>query len=156
MSQVINAFRVSYSYSQIQVLDASVSQLSVACTDRHFAQGFCRGESEVVFFTLDQWGRASVRIFTSACIDARRFHRLIMVPFFCPTGIIIVQGPEDGPQNQTAISQGNYYLWAGQKLVAEREIEFDLYLEKLSEPAVESRIVVRDPDLAPEPILLEQ
>ncbi|MGH9856127.1 MAG: competence protein ComJ, partial [Blastocatellia bacterium] len=128
-------------------------------TDVHVKQGFARRPSTVSFSTILGFGTGSVKVYLGPYRERESYERVIAVPFFSPSGRVVVEGPEEypAPLDQRLILQpGHYKLFAAQQVVDEDKELIDLYFHRLDEPAENSEILVADDELDPPEILLEE
>lgn len=157
MNNTIAEFDISYAYGQFHVFDESAGPCSVAWTDQHCRQGFCRDLSAADFGTLDEWGIGHIRVRKTGFDDVSHLDRLITVPFFAPSGVIAVQGPEAPPPVLFSIGEGYFRLWVGQYIIGDGEKEgIELFFEKLVKPALKSEIKIKDELLQPDLELMEE
>jgi hypothetical protein len=154
MDTTIAEFEIAYGYHQFYVFD-NESGPGLVATEMHFRQGFCRSLSAACFLTLDQWGIAHVKVRKDKFDDCSHLCRLISVPFFAPSGVIGIQGPEDPPPVLFSVGRGHFRLWVGQYLIEDEEECIEVYFEELATPAEKSEIVIKDEFLQPGPQLLE-
>ncbi|MCI0561050.1 MAG: hypothetical protein MN733_21395 [Nitrososphaera sp.] len=83
--------------------------------------------------------------------------RVIAVPFFSPSGKVVVKGPEELPSDRRLVLEpGHYRLVAAQRVVSEDEEQIDFYFQQLDKLAPCSEILVADDDLDPPVELLEE
>jgi hypothetical protein len=64
-------------------------------TDTHVSQGFARRESTVGFGTILEFGDAELRVQLGQYSANKDHERVIAVPFYSPSGEVVVQGPEE-------------------------------------------------------------
>jgi hypothetical protein len=153
MSEFIAEFSFFFEYGAFSVRDSSVDE-DITWEDPHSRQGFCRAESTVAFGALDEWGNAHVKVFRLGFGNSSHLDRLIAVPFFSPSGIVIVEG-FDAPTPLFSVGQGHFRLWVGQYVIEQEEIGIEIHFEHLETPALKSEIIIKDDDLHPDAELLE-
>jgi hypothetical protein len=156
MSTLIARFKISFSHDQFMVYDASVAEPECAWSAMHASQGFVRRTSTVCFRTLLDFGYALIIIYSGSYINSREHERVIKVPFFSPTGSIIVEGPEKDVETQSIrIEPGYYELCAAQQVSGEDDEIIELFFQKTAETEGHSEVILADDDLAPPELLLE-
>ena len=125
-------------------------------TEEHTAQGFARRESTVCFGTLMESGFAEVAVSVGDFCPNESYERVICVPFYCASGKVTVEGPEETDVDRTFnLPVGNYRLTSAQVIVCEDEERIDLFFEPVSAPLNQSSILVADKILAPFTPLIE-
>jgi Competence protein J (ComJ) len=145
-----------FSYSQFFVFDRSVKLPACAWTETHHDQGFARRERNAVFATLLEFGHAEVTVTRGAYTPRETYQRVIEVPIEVQSGTVIVSGPEEFDDDRTTdMPSGSYRLTVAQAVVADDQECIDLYFERVTEPALQSRIIVADESLRPADPLLE-
>src|SRR5262245_31932847 len=135
-------FPVVFNYNQILVYDASVPTPRCVWTDTHCNQGFARRESTVCFDMILQYGEADVTVHLGPYIENSGYHRVIAVPFFSPTGRIIVQAIlETYVARVLFLPKGYYKLYAAQRVSGGENEDhelLDFFFDKLDKPATHS------------------
>lgn len=146
MATQLREFELDYSYNQFMVCDASAPLFGL-WTEQHSNQCFCRLESAVSFLTIiPEFGEATTRVFLGSYVVNEQDVRVITVPFHCPSGRVLVSGPEwDG--EEIKLSPGHYRLYAAQRFLNDEKQVIDLYFEPLSQPATHSEVVKADDEL---------
>ena len=148
--------KLYFSYSQFMVYDQSERLPGCDWTDEHSAQGFARRESTVCFGTPLEFGHAEVTVITVPFESRRDYERVIAVPFFCSSGKITIEGPEEmDVERSFELPRGNYRLIAAQMVVSDEEELIDLFFESVPEPLKQSAVLVADESLNPPRRLLE-
>ena len=101
--------------------------------------------------------RRDVRVHLGQYTANQGDERVIVVPFYSPTGQIVVEGPEEDEvsDRDISIAPGHYNLLAAQRVVDDEEEVIDLYFQKLGEPAKHSKVLMADEELDPPAKLLE-
>lgn len=153
----LTEFSLYFSYSQFMVYDKSEAAPGCDWTETHTRQGFARRESTVCFATVLEFGDADVRVHLGEYTANQADERVIVVPFYSPTGQIVVEGPEEDEvsDRDISIAPGHYNLLAAQRVVDDEEEVIDLYFQKLGEPAKRSKVLMADEELDPPAKLLE-
>jgi hypothetical protein len=152
-------FDVYCSYSQLYVYD--VSQEAVfRWTDAHARQGFARQSSAACFRTLIPYGEAHVRAFFQSELVVEQYERVISVPFFAPTGNVVVRGPAEITLSRLLfIGSGNHTLTVAQRVTYDDEEDdrlfFDLFFNRSQSLPAQSRVLVADAELDPPEVLIE-
>lgn len=136
-----------FSYNQFMVHDATVLP-GLLWTEQHYLQGFSRRESIVCFGTLAEFGHADLEVISGVYQPLPEYERVISVPFYCSSGKVRVQGPEE-EKRVFDIAIGHYRLTAAQILESEDEEIIDLFFEAISTPLGHSEIIVADEELNP-------
>lgn len=155
----LTEFEIYFSYNQFIVSDETVELPGCEWTETHHRQGFARRQSTVSFLTVLEFGTGLVRVYLSSYVENSHYERVIAVPFFSPTGIVIVESPEEYPvplDQRITLQSGYYKLFAAQRVVDDDEEIIDLYFQRLDEPAKSSEILVADDELDPPENLLEE
>lgn len=138
------------------VYDQSVQLPSCDWTDAHFDQGFARRESAASFRTLEDFGRADVRVMCGPYSPHASYRRVISTPFLIETGRVVIGGPEETLEERSLqLPAGSYRLTVCQSLVGEELQEIDLYFERLQRPLTRSEVLVQDEGLTPPATLVE-
>ncbi|RYZ71969.1 MAG: hypothetical protein EOP09_03890 [Proteobacteria bacterium] len=149
--------KLYFSYSQFMVFDETEELPGCEWTEEHSAQGFARRESTVCFGTPLEFGNAEVRATIGSYRPRLEYDRVIAVPFFCSSGKVIVEGPEEMDAGRLLeLPNGNYKLTAAQIITGDDEETIDLFFEPLSEPLDRSVILVSDEMLNPPRPLKEE
>jgi len=150
-------FELQFSYNQFVVYDGSVSMPGCIWTDLHVRQGFARRESVVCFGTILEFGKAHLTVFFGPYAENRKHQRAISTPFDSPTGKVLIEGPEESETNRfVEIAPGHYRVTAAQLVADDDREEIELYFEKVSEPAQDSKIIIADEELEPPTKLAER
>lgn len=153
---VLSSSKMYFSYGQFLVYDQSVQLPGCDWTDDHFDQGFARRESVACIRAMDDFGYAEVSVWAGMYIPDAAHKRVIAVPFFVESGLVIVEGPEEmNTGRQISMSPGSYRLVVAQKPLGEEAEEIALYFEPLRQPALCSEILVQDEELNPRLPLVE-
>jgi hypothetical protein len=138
------------------VFDSSVPLPGNDWTDAHFAQGFSRRDSSVNFWTLIQFGYGQVIVFDGAYVNDLTDERVITVPFHCPSGKVLVEGPEENTTNDLVVESGWNLLTSAQSFDHKRQqLRICLFFEKIDYAADRSLIVLKDDQLNPSYPLVE-
>lgn len=132
-------------------------------TPTHSKQGFARRQSSASFLTLAQFGYADLVVGASLFASKSDYIRAISVPFYTPSGRVLIEGPDEVRIGRIVVIGAGYYrLTAAQRLVEralyqdeEDTIAIDLYLEMVETPLLKSEIVISDQGLAPSGLLVE-
>ncbi|MCI0527497.1 MAG: competence protein ComJ [Nitrospira sp.] len=152
-------FNMYFSYNQFMVSDETVKLPGCDWTDVHDKQGFARRLSTVSFLTILEFGTASVSVYLGPYVEREGYERVIAVPFFSPSGKVVIEGPENHPaplEQRLRLQPGHYKLFAAQQVVDEDAELIELYFHWLDEPAEKSEILVADEELEPPETLLEK
>lgn len=145
---------VRYSYNQVVVFDDSESAPGSLWNDEHWSQGFARREKTVSFATLEQAGKASVKVLLGWPNDLRSAARVIAVPLQVPSGTLHIEGPEEYPAFRAVnVKPGTYMVALAQKSDGAGNLTFELFLDKRTEER--SRILKADDALNPPENLME-
>lgn len=153
---MLTKFRMYFSYNQFMVSDETIQFTGSAWTDAHYKQGFARRTSTVSFCTLLEFGHALIEVYLSPYIEKKSYERVIAVPFFSPSGRVVIEGPEDYPAtHQLTLEPGHYRLIAAQQIISEDEEQISLFFQPLQELHESSEILVADDELDPPDNLLE-
>jgi hypothetical protein len=148
--------RMYFSYGQFMVFDQSVELPGCAWTDQHSRQGFARRESTACIRALSEFGHADVRASVAPYVATGSFLRVIAVPLAVPSGVVVVEGPEEcGTDRTITLAPGHYRLVVAQAPVAEEEEMIELFFERLSQPIQRSEILACDHELDPPEPLVE-
>jgi hypothetical protein len=159
MGRLFSEFKIYFSYNQFMVYDLSISLPGCMWTESHANQGFARRSSTVNFGTILDFGDATVKIFIGDYVKDNFHERVISVPFYSPTGEILVEGPEEHPSNlglKVSTEPGYYKLTSAQKIVNEVQEEIELFFKKLEKPTATSEVLLADDALNPPKELLEE
>jgi hypothetical protein len=155
----LGSFKVDLNYNQLLVYDVSVEVPECSWTEAHCDQGFARRESTVCFDTILQYGDAEVTIYEGPYSDNALYQRAVAVPFFSPTGRVIVQSVlEIYVAKVVFLPKGYYRLYAAQWLADDGDEDrqsIDLFFEALPAPAAQSAVLRADEGLNPPAVLLE-
>ena len=82
--------------------------------------------------------------------------RVIRVPFYSPSGKVLIEGPEENSAHTVIIDPGHYQLTSAQRANYDDEMLFlRLYFYKVEHPVTKSEIIVKDEQLNPPRPLLE-
>ncbi|MEP6849365.1 MAG: competence protein ComJ [Acidobacteriota bacterium] len=153
---LISEFEVEFSYISFSVYDSNVNLPGNESTDDHFNQGFARRDSSVNFRALLEFGLATVHVFDDDYKFEEADERVIKVPFYCPSGKVFVDGPEENEPHTIDIQPGHYQLTAAQRANYDDESLFiRLYLFKVETSSTKSEILIQDKQLDPPKQLLE-
>jgi hypothetical protein len=156
MMNPLGTATVRFSFWQIQIYDRSVVVPACIWTRAHVPQGFARRASTASFATLLDAGAASVAVYQSSFPKEGQYDRVICIPFHAQSGNLGLGAPDDWPhENGFAIEPGHYRLCVAQRLISEDEETIHLFFEKLIQPISQSTVVVRDSNLTPPSVLLE-
>ncbi|MCI0527426.1 MAG: competence protein ComJ, partial [Nitrospira sp.] len=131
-------FNMYFSYSQFMVSDETVKVPACDWTEDHSKQGFARRLSTVCFGTILEFGTASVNVYLGPYVEREGYERVIAIPFFSPSGRVVVKGPENftvPPEQRLSLQPGHYKLFAAQQVVDEDAELIELYFHWLDEPA---------------------
>ena len=154
--KISKEFETYFSYNQIMVYDISVTLPGCFWTEYHVKKGFARRESTINFGTIIEFGTALIKVHNQPFKMESRFERIIAVPFYSPTGEIIISGPEEyQTQKEIIIEIGHYRVVFAQWVINNEKEGFELYFEKIIKPQISSEIILADEDLTPLDILLE-
>lgn len=99
------------------VFDSSEKKPEVHWTKQHQDQGFARRELSVHFSTLEQEGKANVKVFYRRSCDPSQGTRIIAVPLNVPSGELNIQGLEEWPIDRfLTIDPGSYVVTLSQRI----------------------------------------
>ncbi|MGA2663180.1 MAG: competence protein ComJ [Verrucomicrobiota bacterium] len=157
-SKILLSAKLYFSYNQFLVYDASVRLPACDWTEAHFGQGFAKRKSTVCFGSILEFGYAHVTAVLGRYRAEMGYDRVIAVPFFAASGVVIVEGPEEAaPKRRFTVNPCTYRLTAAQFVLPgpEQEERIDLFFEELHEPLPNSVILVADGALRPPRPLLE-
>lgn len=147
--------KMYFSYGQFLVFDQSVKQPGCDWTNEHYAQGFARRDSTACIRALSEFGHANVRVSSANYLATDDYARVIAVPFFVESGVVIVEGPEEvGTNRMVRLPAGCYRLVVAQSIAVEDEV-IDLFFERVPNTLNSSEIIVCDDELDPPAILIE-
>ena len=153
---LLSEIQIYFSYWQFLVFDKDIKLPGLDWIEEHCEQGFTRQDSSVSFATLLQFGDATVQIFNDTYVYDENDERVIKIPFYCPSGQFLIEGPEGNSRDVTSIEPGHYQLTCTQQADYENETELiRLYFYKVEVPAVKSEIIKCDDQLQPPEKLLE-
>jgi hypothetical protein len=153
---LISDFKIYVSYNQFMVYDKTVDLPGNDWTEEHSNQGFARRDSSVCFGTLIQFGDANVQVFSNSYVFNEKDERVIKVPFYSPSGLIFIEGPEEESRDSIKIEPGYFLLTAAQQADYENEtLLIRLYFLKTEIPFSKSEILIKDEQLNPPNQLLE-
>jgi hypothetical protein len=153
---LISEFQVYFSYNQFMVFDKEVKSPGNDWTDDHVRQGFARRDSSVNFGTLLEFGDAKVQVFKAPYAPDENDERVIAVPFFCSSGEVLIEGPEEDSRDPVRIEPGHFVLTVAQQVNQEDERLFiRLYFSSVESQTVHSQIIVADEQLTLPHQLLE-
>lgn len=155
----IASFQIYASYSQFMVFDDSVRLPGLNWTEAHSRQGFIRSESSIGFGIPYEFGKSRVDVFLGAPppLEAK-CDRAFSVPFYAPTGRIVVSGPEEVPPDASQIFEvplGHYKLTAAIRAVGEQEFDIGIFLEPTQIPVASSVVLVADEYMTANDVLVE-
>src|SRR5437016_2369137 len=91
-TSTLGRFRLDFDYNQILVYDVSVAVPECTWTEEHCNQGFARRESVACLGTILQYGQADAVVFHGPFVEQETYERVIALPFYVPTGRVIIQG----------------------------------------------------------------
>jgi len=145
-----------FSYWQFFVFDAAETIPGGIWTDRHDVQGFARRESTVCIGTMLQFGSADVHWAPRGYQDLPDYSRVIEVPLYCPTGRVVIEGPEEmNSGREVRVCPGHYSLTVAQRVIDDQREDVYLNLNMVPAPLRQSRILVADEGLSNVDDLLE-
>jgi len=156
--------QVSFSHWQVLIYDSAVANPCLEWTEGHSGQGFARKESALCLGTLLQAGDAVVRVYSGQYTWREGYQRVLSVPFFTPTGRVIIHGLMEFYLGRVIFLQPQHYLLiAAQRLVGDisddeaDDLEtIELYFAGMgNNPATCSQILTADEGLNPPNTLLE-
>lgn len=154
---LIAKFKLEFSYNQFTVYDADVQLPGHAWTEKHSNQGFARRDSSVSFGTLLQFGCAKVFVFNDKYVQNISDERVIEVPFYCKSGRVFIEGPEEDQAHILEVQIGHYQLTLAQhvSLDDDETLFMSLYFLKVETPITKSKVIIKDGQLDPVFPLLE-
>jgi hypothetical protein len=145
---------VRFSYHQVVVFDDSESVPGSLWNDEHWNQGFARREKTVSFSTLEQAGKATLKVLLGWPDDLQTAERVVAVPLQVPSGTLHIEGPEEYPTSRAvSVEPGIYMVALAQRTDETGRLTFELFLDKRTENR--SRILKADGALNPAEPLLE-
>lgn len=155
MHQPLASFVAYISYSQIMIYDSSVSLPGCAWTERHTQQGFARRSKNACVRTMLEYGFADVAVRPGPYV-AGQYQRVIQFPLELPSGIMVIDGPDDaGRKCAIELPKGIYRVVVAQiRLNVDREM-LDIFVQQIERSDERSLVLVTDGDLAPSETLLE-
>jgi hypothetical protein len=157
-TSTLGRFHFEFDYYQFLVYDVSVQVPECEWTKEHCDQGFARRESVACVGTILQYGEADAAAFFGPYLGQESYQRVIAMPFYSPTGRIIVQGMMEMYLAHVLFSEeGHYKLYVAQWIAdepADRE-GVHLFFHHQEKPEKKSEIILADQGLAPRAILLE-
>ena len=157
----LGAFSLQFTHNQILAYDSSVSNPECHWSKQHLHQGFARRQSNVCFASLFDAADATVTVYLGQYVSDQRYLRVVAVPFYTPTGRVIVSGVlEIYLARVVFVPPGNYMLYCGQWFIDD-ETEpdqqlIDLFFHKLNAAASQSKILVADERIQQAGVLLEE
>jgi hypothetical protein len=105
---------------------------------------------------MDDFGYAEVSAWVGRYIPDALHKRVIAVPFFVNSGLVMIEGPEEmNVGRQISLPPGSYRLVVAQNPIGDEAEEVALYFEPLLESAPCSEILVQDKELNPRLPLME-
>jgi hypothetical protein len=153
---LISEFQIEFSYHIFLIYDSDVDLPGNEWTETNSNQGFARRASSVNFGTLFQFGYAQVQVFKNDYLPNKDDERVIKVPFYSPSGKVIIEGPEENAKNSVIIEPGHYLLTAAQQAEYDEEsLLIRLFFSKVETPATKTEIIIKDEQLNPPRELLE-
>jgi hypothetical protein len=157
-TSTLGRFNFDFSYNQFLVYDVSVEVPECEWREAHFNQGFARRESTVCVGTILQYGQADATVFFGPFARQADYLRAIRIPFYSPTGKVIIRGMmELYVAHILFCPPGHYNLYVAQRITdEENDCEaIDLFFLQQEVSSSKSEIIIADDGLAPPPVLLE-
>jgi Competence protein J (ComJ) len=157
-TSILGRFGFKFDYNQFLVYDASVDAPECTWTREHCNQGFARRGSVACMGTILQYGQAEATAFYGPYLAQDGHERVIALPFYSPTGRIVVRGMMEIYLAHILFCGGGHYKLYVAQWIADEEDEregVDLFFHRQEKPVTKSEIIVADEGLSPPATLLE-
>lgn len=155
---ILGQLSIAFDYNQFLVYDISVESPECEWTEKHCSQGFARRQSTVCVGTILQYGQARIAVVLGPFVEKQGYERVIAVPFFSPTGKIIIGGlMEIYIAHVVFCPRGHYKLYVAQSVSdgSDDVEDIDVFFSPQEVPCQRSEVLIADEGLEPPEPLLE-